>query len=61
MSDHDSLWLIIEAERAFYVDRGREVILCDRLPSPSTLVLRISPEQFDKLRRDMSLTARNQS
>jgi hypothetical protein len=34
-------WVTIEAERALYVDRGRTVVLCDRLPSPVTLVLKL--------------------
>jgi hypothetical protein len=34
-------WATIDAETALYVDRGRETILCDRLPSPVTLVLKI--------------------
>jgi hypothetical protein len=32
-------WTTIHAERVLYVDRGREVILCDRLPPHVTLVL----------------------
>ena len=36
-------WIIIDAERALYVDRGRDVILCDRGHSgPVTLVLKVS-------------------
>jgi hypothetical protein len=35
-----SEWLTIECERALYVDRGRTPVLCDRLPSPITLVVK---------------------
>jgi hypothetical protein len=35
-------WLTLECERAHYVDRGRDVILCDRLPSPVTLVVKLA-------------------
>jgi len=41
-------WLTIECEVALYVDRGRTVVLCDRLPRPVTLVIKRSaqtPEQ----------------
>ena len=33
-------WETIECERVLYVDRGKNVILCDRLPSPVTLVVK---------------------
>lgn len=33
-------WVMVQAERAHYVDNGREKVLCDRLPSPVTLVLK---------------------
>lgn len=36
-----SEWRTIECERVLYVDRGRTVILCDRLPSPITLVVKL--------------------
>jgi len=39
------MWVTIEADRILYVDRGRNVILCDRLPEAGTLVLRLTPEQ----------------
>ena len=35
-------WVTLECERAHYVDRGRNVILCDRLPSPVTLVVKLA-------------------
>jgi tRNA A37 threonylcarbamoyladenosine synthetase subunit TsaC/SUA5/YrdC len=35
------VWVTIDAERALYVDRGVETILCDRLPGPVTLVLKV--------------------
>lgn len=37
-----SKWITIEAQRVLYVDRGRDVILCDRgHPGPVTLVLKL--------------------
>jgi len=33
-------WTQIECERVLYVDRGRQTILCDRLPAPVTLVVK---------------------
>jgi hypothetical protein len=33
-------WLTITADRALYLDQGKDAILCDRLPSPVTLVLK---------------------
>lgn len=41
-----SRWITIEAERVLYVDRGRDVILCDRgHKGPVTLVLKISDDE----------------
>ncbi len=34
-------WLTVECEQAFYVDRGATISLCDRLPRPVTLVLKL--------------------
>lgn len=34
-------WITVECERALYVDRGRTAVLCDRLPSPVTMVLKV--------------------
>lgn len=42
-------WVTIDAECVLYVDRGTTTILCDRLPSPVTLVLKISDSQEAKL------------
>ena len=46
-------WITIEAERALIVDRGRDVVLCDRgYPGPVTLVLKIAgftPDPPDSL------------
>jgi len=39
----DVRWETIECERALYVSRGKAAILCDRLPSPVTLVVKRSP------------------
>jgi hypothetical protein len=35
-------WITIECERAFYAHRGKTVVLCDRLPSPITLVVKVA-------------------
>lgn len=45
------MWITIEADRILYVDRGRELILCDRvaLPSAGALVLRLSADQIKQL------------
>ena len=42
----EARWITIDVERALYVDRGREVILCDRLPSPATLVIKVRGDQI---------------
>ena len=34
-------WITLDVDRALVVDRGRDAILCDRLPSPVTLVLKL--------------------
>lgn len=34
-------WITVEAQCALYADRGKTVVLCDRLPRPVTLVLRV--------------------
>lgn len=34
-------WQTLDCERVLYVDRGKNVILCDRLPSPITLVVKL--------------------
>lgn len=47
-----SEWITIECERALVVSRGRDVILCDRLPPNPTLVLKLSDEELKKLRAD---------
>lgn len=46
-----SEWLILHCERALYVDRGRTVILCDRLPNPVTLVVRLAAQGIDARQR----------
>lgn len=35
-------WITVHAETAHYVSEGRETILCDRLPSPVTLVVKLA-------------------
>lgn len=49
-----SEWLTIECTRALYADRGREVILCDRLPAPVTLVVEVSGEAKERLRAELN-------
>lgn len=41
------LWITLECSRVLYVDRGRETILCDRIPSPVTLVIGQTPAQYE--------------
>lgn len=50
-----SLWLEIDVERTLTVDRGRNVILCDRSNAPSgeTLIVLVSPESIDRLRNQI--------
>ena len=36
------MWITIKADQVLYVDRGRDVILCDR-NIPRELVLQLSP------------------
>ena len=50
-----SRWLEIDAERTLTVDRGRDVILCDRgnPPNGETLVVLITPDAEEKLRRQL--------
>jgi hypothetical protein len=35
-------WITIEADAAHYVSEGRERIICDRLPRPVTLVVKLA-------------------
>ena len=42
-------WVTLKVERALYVDEGRDIILCDRLPGPVTLVLKIRKDQIPEL------------
>lgn len=41
LAEREGGWLTLECESAHYVDRGRDVILCDRLPHPVTLVVKL--------------------
>ena len=47
-------WISLTAERTLYVQRGRDVILCDRNhPGPVELVLGMTAEQVEALRRNL--------
>ena len=46
------MWLTIKADRVLYVDRGQDVILCDR-DIPHELVVRLSPEAMVALLRQV--------
>jgi hypothetical protein len=45
-------WLQLDASRVLYVDRGVNVILCDRLPSDVTLVVKMTDEQIAAFIKD---------
>lgn len=49
-------WLTLECEAAHYVDQGKEVILCDRLPRPITLVVKLAGggEIAERLQRNLA-------
>lgn len=51
-----SRWLQINVERTLTVDRGRDVILCDRSNAPQgqTLVVLVSPENIRLLKEQLS-------
>jgi len=49
----DDGWFTLNVERALYADRGRDAILCDRLPSPTTLVVKISNAERERLKREL--------
>lgn len=43
-------WVTVECDRVLYVDFGKNVVACDRLPSGKvTLILKLSEEQLEKL------------
>lgn len=47
-------WVTVRVERVLYINRGRDVILCDdNFPNGAELVLRLSPEAVQKLRDDL--------
>jgi hypothetical protein len=48
-----SVWITVEADRALYVDRGNTVVLCDRLPSPVTLVLLVASREAESSPRQV--------
>jgi hypothetical protein len=45
-------WIVLDCSRALYVGRGRDTILCDRLPSPVTLVVKLQGEAVMTTRED---------
>ena len=50
------MWLQIEVQRALYVDRGRDIILCDRNivgERGGTLLLNISENAILRLRHEL--------
>jgi hypothetical protein len=40
------MWITVDVERALYVDRGRNVILCELMPGPQTLVLKLKGKEM---------------
>lgn len=52
-----NIWIPVTAERVLYVDRGRDVLLCDR-QSPGELLVQLSSEQAaatrDEITRSLS-------
>lgn len=51
----DDAWIYVKAQRALYVDRGRDVILCDRLHSGEVeLVLRVRRQDARELFNELS-------
>ena len=47
------MWVTIRADSVLYVDRGREVILCDR-GHARELVVQLSPAALDALRKQIT-------
>ncbi|MCK1322100.1 hypothetical protein IVA94_14610 [Bradyrhizobium sp. 156] len=40
------MWITVDVERALYVDRGRNVILCELMPGHQTLVLKLKGSEM---------------
>lgn len=40
------MWITVDVERALYADRGRNVILCELMPGPQTLVLKLKGSEM---------------
>lgn len=51
-------WIKVECIRALYVDHGRDIILCDRLPSDCVLVLALTDKQREDLINALTHTNR---
>lgn len=47
-------WATLHVDRAIYVDRGKEIILADRLPGPITLVVKMPGEEPEHSSPDTS-------
>lgn len=44
---NEPIWITVNALRAFYVDRGHDVVVCDRGHSgPVTLILLVSQDEL---------------
>ena len=56
----DGRWIHINCQRALYVDRGRETILCDR-DIPSELLILVSPEAIELLKRDLAQNSNDEA
>lgn len=58
MSEPGKRWIEVEAERTLYIDRGREVILCDRCHPAGTLLLLVNAESAERLMADLMRIAK---
>jgi hypothetical protein len=54
-TDHHT-WITLTAERALYIDAGRTIVLCDRLPARPTLLLQLGSEARAALLRALEST-----
>lgn len=49
-----SEWITVNCERALYVDRGRDVIACDRLSSNVTMLLKVAAAEIETMRQQLA-------